>query len=179
MTRLAGIVLPAMALAFLFLGTGEATAQQKHKFFFKPPPGTTKFTQTHILDVGDVPGHVVRIAEAQSKYADDAPVFGGVKVREVRTILASDYVAGTGHAFLYTVYTLENGDRIFSRGSIMAHGAAGADGGQRSSFTAVATLTGGTGKFKGIGGLLRTAGFSDLKAKTSGTQTEGEYWFEQ
>jgi hypothetical protein len=61
----------------------------------------------------------------------------------------------------------------------MAHTAVGADGGRRLSFTTVTTLTGGTGKFKGIRGTLRTSGFSDLKTGTSGTQTEGEYWFEQ
>lgn len=168
-----------LAAALLVLTAGEASAQQKHKFSFKAPPGTSKYTQTHVMEVGDVPGHQMRIAELQSKFGEDAPVYDGVKVRESRAIVTSDYVAGTGNAFLYTVNTLENGDKIYSRGNIMALTTTGADGARRLSFTTVTTLTGGTGKFKGIRGTLRTTGFSDLKAGTSGTQTEGEYWFEQ
>jgi len=169
------LVLPAL----LLLGAGEASAQQKHKYFFKPPPGTSKYTQTHLMEIGDVPSHQMRMAELQSKFGEDAPAYDGVKVRESRAVIVSDYVAGTGNAFLYTVSTLENGDKIHSRGNIMAHTAVGADGSRRLSFTTVTTLTGGTGKFKGIRGTLWTTGFSDLKTGTSGTQTEGEYWFEQ
>ena len=43
----------------------------------------------------------------------------------------------------------------------------------------VATLVGGTGRFKGIRGTLRTTGLTDLKTGTSGTESEGEYWFEK
>ena len=168
--------LSALALG---LAAGEASAQEKHRYFFKPPPGTTKFAQTHLMDVGDVPGHQVRIAEVQSTYGEEAPAFDGVKVREIRSVLVSDYVAGTGNAFLHGVWSLENGDRIYSRTDIMARTAVGADGGRSTSFTAVVKLNGGTGKFKGIRGTLFTTGFSDMKTKTSGTQTEGEYWFEQ
>lgn len=168
-----------LASALFLLHPGEASAQQKHKYFFKPPPGTTKFVQTHQMDVGDLPGHQVRIAEAQATYGEDAPVLDGVKVRGIRGVLVSDYVAGTGNAFLHRVWSLESGDKVYSRMDIMARTAVGADGGRSTSFTGVERLTGGTGKFSGIRGTLFTTGFSDLKAKTSGTQTEGEYWFEQ
>jgi len=176
--RTAGVCLSLASAVLLALATGEAIAQQKHKYFFKPPPGTTKFTQTHQMDVSDVPGHQVRMVEVQAKYGDEAPVFDGVKVREIRSVLVSDYVAGTGNAFLHGVWTLENGDKIYSRSDIMARTTLG-EGSRSTSFTSVVKLTGGTGKFKGIRGTLWTTGFSDLKAQTSGTQTEGEYWFEQ
>jgi hypothetical protein len=77
------------------------------------------------------------------------------------------------------VSTLENGDKIFSRNTILTHTSVGADGGRRTSFTSVTTLTGGTGKFTGIRGTLRGSGFTDLKSGTSGTETQGEYWFEK
>ena len=175
---------PAVGLALLIaacltFSSGEASAQQKHKYFFKAPPGTTKYTQTHLMEVADVPGHQVRLAETQSKYADDAPVYDGVKVREIRGVLVSDYVAGNGKAFSYNVYVLENGDKIFARNDILTHTSAGADGGRRTSYTSVTTLTGGTGKFKDIRGTLRSSGATDLKTGTSGAQTEGEYWFEK
>jgi hypothetical protein len=174
--RVAAPLLAALALA---LASGAALAQERHKYFFKPPPGSTKFTQNHVLDVGDVPGHQVRLAEAQANYGGEAPVLDGVKVREIRGVLVSNYVGGTGNAFLHRVWTLENGDKVYSRMDIMARTTVGAGGGRSTSFTGVETLNGGTGKFKGLRGTLFTTGFSDLKTKTSGTQTEGEYWFEQ
>jgi hypothetical protein len=167
-----------LTAAWLAVGSGEAFAQQEHKFSFKAPPGTSKFTQTHTLEVGDVPGHQMRIAEMQSKYPGEAPVYAGAKVTEARTVLVSDYTDGSGNAITYSVATLENGDKIDQSATVMAHTSVGADGARRTSFTSVVTLTGGTGKFKGIRGTLRGSGFSDMKTGTSGTVTEGEYWFE-
>jgi hypothetical protein len=157
----------------------DAVAQEKHKFFFKPPPNSTRYTQTHLMDVDDVPGHQVRMAELLSKYAGDGPVYDGVKVVSARGVLVSDYTDGSGRAFSYTVQTLESGDKVFLRTEIMSHSSTGADGARRTSFSSVATLSGGTGRFKGIRGTLRGTGATDLKTGTSGTQTEGEYWFEK
>lgn len=176
--RRAGLIL-APALLLATFAAGEALAQQKHKFSFKPPNGVTKFTQTHQLEVGDVPGHQVRLVEVQSKYGEIAPEFDGVKVRDVRYVLVSDYVAGTGSAFLHGVWNLDNGDRIFSRSDLMARTNVASDGGRSTSFTSVVKLHSGTGKFKSIRGTLWVSGFSDMKTATSGTQMEGEYWFEQ
>jgi hypothetical protein len=61
----------------------------------------------------------------------------------------------------------------------MTHSSAGADGKRSMNYSSVATLTGGTGRFKGIRGTLRSTGGTDLKTGTSGVQTEGEYWFEK
>jgi len=170
----------ALALAVpLALAAGHALAQQKHKYFFKPTAGATKLAQTQQLDVGDVPGHQVRIAEAHATYGDEAPVLDGVKAREIRGVLVSDYFAGTGNAFIYRVWSLENGDKVYSRMDIMARTTVGSDGARTTSYTAVEKLNGGTGKFKGLRGTLFTTGFSDLKTKATGAQTEGEYWFEE
>lgn len=173
------VLTAVLASVALFFTAGHAMAQQKHKYFFKTPPGTTKIVQTHQLDVGDVPGHQMRIAEIVSKYGDDAPVLDGVKVRESRGVLASDYFSGTGNAFVHAVWTLETGDKVFALTDVMARTTFGEDGGRKTTFNAVVKLSGGTGKFKGIRGTLWTTGFSDLKSKISGSQTEGEYWFEQ
>jgi hypothetical protein len=173
-----GQAMALLAAAWLAIGSGGALAQEKHKYHFKAPPGTTKFTQTHLLDAGDVPGHQLRIAEIQSRFPGEAPVYASLKVVESRGVLFSDYVQGSGNAITYTVSTLENGDKIYQRGTVMAHTSVGADGSRRTSFTNVTTLTGGTGKFKTIRGALRGTGFSDMKTGTSGTVTEGEYWFE-
>jgi hypothetical protein len=104
----------ALAALALALGAPDALAQQKHKCFFKAPPGVTKFVQTHLLDVGDVPGHQMRMVEVQTKFQDVSPDFDGVKVREIRGVLVSDYIAGTGDAVLHSVRTLENGDKVLA-----------------------------------------------------------------
>lgn len=168
-----------VALCISLAAVADAVAQEKHKYFFKAPPGTTRYTETHLMDVGDVPGHQVRLAEVQTKFAGDAPTYDGVKVVSIRTVLVSDYTDGTGRAFSYGVQTLETGDKMFLRTEIMTHSSAGADGKRSMNYTSVATITGGTGRFKGIRGTLRSTGGTDLKTGTSGVQTEGEYWFEK
>lgn len=175
--RFFGVGSAALLAVCMLFGAIDAFAQDKHKYLFKAPPGTTKYGQTQVLEVGDVPGHQMRLTETLSKYPADAPVFSGVKVVETRGVLVSDYVEGSGNALSYGVYTLENGDKIYSRTTILTHTSVGADGARRTSFTSVTTLAGGTGKFMSIRGTLRGSGFTDLKSGTSGTVTEGEYWF--
>lgn len=169
----------ALALACWFAAAQDAAAQDRQKYSYKAPPGSTKYTQTHLMDVGDVPGHQVRLAEVQSSYSGNGPTYDGVRVVLVRTVLVSDYTDGSGRAFSYGVQSLETGDKVFVRTEILSHSSAGADGARRIGFTQVSTLVGGTGRFKGIRGTLRTTGLTDLKTGTSGAETEGEYWFEK
>ena len=156
-----------------------ALAQEKYKYSFKAPDGVTKYTKQHTLDVGDVPGHQIRVAETHTVYTGDAPVYAGVKVKEAWGRLTSDYVDGSGHAVNYAVAIMENGDKVFSRTQLLLQSSAGADGVRKNSFTTVTTITGGTGKFVGIRGTLRGQGATDFKSGTSNNLTEGEYWFEK
>ncbi len=167
------------ALTCSFAALHDAAAQDKQKYSYKPPPGTTKYAQTHMMDVGDVPGHQLRMTEILSSYSGNGPTYDGVRVVSVRTVLVSDYSDGSGRAFSYTVQNLETGDKVFLRTDILTHSSTGADGAKGTRFSSVATLVGGTGRFKGIRGTLRTTGLTDLRTGTSGTESEGEYWFEK
>lgn len=167
------------AVTCWFAASHDAAAQDKQRYSYKPPPGTTKYTQTHLMDVGDVPGHQVRMAEILSSFSGNGPTYDGVRVVSARTVLVSDYTDGSGRAFSHTVQSLETGDKVFLRTDILTHSSAGADGARRTGFSSVATLVGGTGRFKGIRGTLRTTGLTDLRTGTSGTESEGEYWFEK
>jgi len=175
--RIASVV--ALALACWFAASQDAAAQEKQRYSHKPSPGSTRYAQTHLMDVGDVPGHQVRMAETQTLYSSNWPIYDGVRVVSARGVLVSDYTDGSGRAFSYTVQTLETGDKVFLRTEILTHSSAGADGAKRTGFSSVATLAGGTGRFKGIRGTLRTTGLTDLKTGTSGTESEGEYWLEK
>lgn len=178
--KLPHIACTAAAVAGLTLfGISSAWAQEKHKFFFKVPPGVAKYTQQHAIDVGDVPGHQIRIFEVNSKYTAEAPVYDGVKVVEGWGRQYSDYTNGSGNSWGYSVSLLENGDKIFSRVELLAHTKVSPDGARTFRYTSVTTLTGGTGRFKSIRGTLLNSGDSDLKTGLSNVQTEGEYWFEK
>jgi hypothetical protein len=165
----AGVVISAF-------GT-EASAQQKQKFLFKAPPGVSKYEEQHAIDVGDVPGHQVRVYSSHAAYAQEAPVFDGVKVKEESVRALTDYTEGNGHLTGYTVYLLENGDKIFTRNEAITQTTVNADGSKVTKTYGVRTLTGGTGKFKSIRGTLHSVSTTDFKA-VGEVVVEGEYWLE-
>ena len=158
----------------------SADAQEKQKLSFKLPPGVTQYTQRHVLDVGDVPGHQVTLVELHSKYTNEAPgaVFGGLKEVEDTWPLQADIVNGTGRVWGYGVYLLENGDKIFARSESVLHTTVAPEGAKKSSTTTVITLIGGTGKFKGIRGTLKATTSTDFKTGLGEAVAEGEYWIE-
>ena len=174
-----------VTLTLLLCATGpmleEGWAQQRTKVssVSKPGTSTSKYTQTHIIDVGDVPAHQLRIFELQTVYTSDAPSFDGVNVKERVARGFSDYTDGSGTAIAYAINVLDNGDKIFERVTIQAQTVVAPDGAKKLSFRSVSTLTGGTGRFKGIRGTLLGGGGSDLRTGLSDPWTEGEYWFEK
>lgn len=172
--KLALAVLAGVALGAF---STEASAQQKQKYSFKTPPGATKYEEQHAIDVGDVPGHQVRVFSVHSMYTAEAPVFDGVKVKEGWTRAATDYTEGNGRGTGYTVTLLDNGDKIFGRWEGITQTTTGADGSKVTKTNSVTSLTGGTGRFEGIHGTLRTVTTTDFKA-LSDVASEGEYWME-
>jgi hypothetical protein len=163
--------------AFSVFSPLDAQAQEKQKYSFKSPPSATKYEEQHAIDVGDVPGHQVRVYSLHSVYTDEAPVYDGVKVKESWTRASSDYTEGNGRTQGYTIADLENGDKVFGRLEGITQTTVGADGSKVAKTNVVTTLTGGTGKFKGIHGTLRTVATTDFKTY-GGNVAEGEYWIE-
>ena len=173
-------VLLAIAAGGLILITPTGSwAQQKYKFYFKDPGGLTKYTEQHALDVGDLPGHQIRVASLQTKFANVAPEYDGVKVVETMSWLAADYIGASGRFTQYSVLLMANGDKIFNRSEGLAQTSIGADGGRKTSYSTVTTLTGGTGKFATIRGIIRGSGITDFKTGANNNPSEGEYWFEK
>ena len=76
----------------LLLAPTPGWAQQKLKYSFKDPAGLSKYVQQHVIDVGDVPGHQIRVASLQTKYTTTAPEYDGIKVLESTVSLTSDYI---------------------------------------------------------------------------------------
>jgi len=148
-------------------------AQQKFKYSFGAS-AQTKYTEQHIMEVGDVPGHQIRVATLSTKYGSEAPTYDGVKATESTGWLNSDYIAGNGRFIQYVAMQMENGDKIYSFVEGHLQTSAG-----KASFSTVTTLRGGTGKFAGIRGVIRGSGVTDFKTGPSTNPSEGEYWFEK
>jgi len=98
----------------------------------------------------------------------------------------SDYVNFSGpfttyavYITTYAVYTLEDGSKVFSRGSGTSQSSTKADGTQVVKFSFVENFLGGTGKFKGMHGQVTGSGERAPVAKTLTSQSSGEYWIEE
>jgi hypothetical protein len=155
--------------------TGIAVAQEKQRVSMKTPAENTKYTQQVFIDVGDAPGHQVRVYEIHRTYPSNPPMFNGVKLVEGWTRGTSDYTDTNGVTTGYTVNVLENGDKFFERYSCIAQNF----GAGKFTASCVGPITGGTGKFAGIRGVDRTVVAFDPKAGFNETQAEIEYWMEK
>ena len=160
----------AMALGLCF--APDALAQQKQKVSFKSGAQDAKYTQRHILEVGDELGHQVGAFEIHRTFKADAPVINGVKVKETWTRGYSDYIQSSGLSVNYTTYVMDNGDKFFTVNRTMGQ----ADANGKRTTVGVGEIRGGTGKFVNIRGTIRANGVSDGKAGYNESQSEIEYW---
>ena len=167
-----------LAACLAFLLSQETLAQDKQAVAFSLPVGSIHYLQEQTIEVGDVPGHKLRIFESRIDYHSIELAFGGVRVKEVFTRGSSDYTNGNGTSSNYSVYLLEDGNKLFARDAGVAQTTASADGAITFRSAVVATFTGGTGKFRGIkgqlrGNVVRVPGDSVAKAEVT-----GDYWIE-
>jgi hypothetical protein len=100
------------------------------------------------MEVGDVPGHVVGVAEQPGIiFVMKGPASGEIGTRKGTTYF--DSVKGKGTFTGYYVYTLPDG-------STLVHKATGTskpeDGGKRAAFEGTYEVAGGTGRFAGMKG---------------------------
>jgi len=168
----------AVSFALVALSAFGAYAQEKCKKSGELT-GTATFTQDHAIDVGDVPGHQVRIYEIHRILQDAQPNCEGLKAMERWTRNFSDLTDLNGRSWGYTVEVLENGDEIFSTFDGTSAAFVDSDGSRKRITTSIGIYTGGTGKYVGIRGLSRTTGKADLDKKAVQTSYDAEYWFQK
>ena len=58
-------------------------AQEKQTVSFNIPPENSKYTQQRFIDVGDTPGHQVRVFELHRTFPSNRPVINGIKLAEM------------------------------------------------------------------------------------------------
>jgi hypothetical protein len=75
---------------------GDASAQEKQRVSYKVSAENTKYTQRLFIDVGDAPGHQVRVYEVHRTFPSNPPLINGVKLVESWTRATSDYTDNDG-----------------------------------------------------------------------------------
>jgi hypothetical protein len=158
---------------------GPLAAQEKCKMKWEIPAANSNFTQQHVIDVGDVPGHQVRILELHRIFPNDQPNCEGLKRVEEWSRGYSDYTDRNGRVWGYRVVVLENGDKIFGEFSGTSQTVVGADGSKKSTYSGVVVNTGGTGKYQGVRGLQHESSQFDPEKNFNQSQSEVEYWLEK
>lgn len=156
----------------------EGWAQEKCKRSGVYLAQDSKYVQQHVIDVGDAPGHQVRILELRRTPSNAKPNCEGLKVVESWSRGYSDYTNTNGRAWGYGIDVLEDGDKIFSQWSGTTQSTVSSDGSKKTMYTGVSTLTGGTGKYRGIRGMSRVSSVFDPKTGFNETQWDDEYWIE-
>ena len=155
------------------LPANDVLAQER--LVFKVAAENTQYAQQYTIDVGDVSGHQVRLFEIRRTYPSNAPVING-KIVESWTRGISDYTNNNGEAISYGVYVLENGDKFFTRGSLVS-----VQNPEASNLTAttVGPITGGTGRLARINGMARTLTTANPETGMNEVQVDLQYWLPQ
>jgi hypothetical protein len=158
------------AASSLFISS-QAVAQQNQQVSFKNLAENSNYTQQQNIAVRDVPNHIVRIYELHRTFPNaNAPVINGLRIVEEWDTGTGDRVDGNGSDIGYSVFVMENGDKVFARygGHVQTNSG-------KSTETLSGTITSGTGKLLGIQGTLRTVVNFDPAAGFNENQVNIEY----
>ncbi|WP_254699798.1 hypothetical protein [Trinickia violacea] len=177
--RARSLAILLIAFSVASLGSQQTLAQSAPptKVSFEVHAQNSKFTQQLTLDVGDVPGHTVRLFEILRTFPENPPGFAGVQVKNYWTRGESDTMGGNGLVLAYYVFNMANGEKIFGKFEDVAQAA----GQSSTTRTVVGNLvfTGGTGKLRRIRGTLRVLTDVDISKGLNDTKCEGQYWMEK
>jgi hypothetical protein len=171
MIRPATLTLTTMALlAFaVALPAGHADAQEKQHVSFKSPAENSKYIQQLNVEAGDVPNHIVRIFDIHRTYPN-GPTINGLKIVEETDRGTTDIIDGNGTSVVYSVYTMENGDKFFARLAQLNK-----KNGARISATGVGEIAGGTGKMANIHGVVQFIANFDTTTGFNENQVDIDY----
>ncbi len=175
--------LTAVTFVAALLVVDTAWAQQRYSIESAGEGQTSsKYTQQLAIDVGDVSGHQVRVVEIVRTYSEATKLrIMGTRVKESSLRGMTDYVNGSGPARGYSVWILDDEEKVFLAWDSISQSEPTASGFRKGSSEVVTRITGGTGKYKGIRGLMRdTVQFdTDPASGYSRGTTKGEYWFQE
>jgi len=168
--------------ALTAFGSSGVFAQQKQSLLISGEGIKSRYVQQLVIDVDDTPGHQVRVQESQRTYPEDKQfMVDGERVTEAWVRGFSNYTGGIGPAWGYVTWLTDKGNKIFSEYSGSSEASATATGAKRGTYHGTARITGGTGRFAKLRGVLVDVAEFDTDPKTgyNRASSRGEYWFEQ
>jgi hypothetical protein len=155
---IARIVIALLAVSF---SVSCVVAQSKQQVSIKIPLQNLKFESHQSIEVGDVPNHIVRVFDLHyTMPSNNAPLFNGIRLKEVWQRGTADIAEGVGTTSSYFLYLMENGDKFFVRNEAIIQRAATG----KIASVGVGHIFGGTGKLESIRGTTRNATTFDPKA---------------
>lgn len=172
-----GLVIVAFA-AILF--PAGSHAQKKFQIDVSPPQ-QSRYVKEHIIDAADAPGHQLRIVEIEKDYTSSHPIVRGVKITKVRQWAFTNYTNGVGPVIFYETWSDGRGNMFFVEGTAETESQITATGSRRGTSSGSGRITGGTGKFATIQGVLagRTEFDSDPNDGYNRNKGRIEYWFRE
>ncbi len=170
--------LTLLPLLAVFVLPGISQAQQIQRVDVSPPQ-SSRYVKEHIIDAGDAPGHQLRIVEIEKSYSENHPVVGGIKITQVRQWAFTNYTNGVGPVIYFETWSDEKGNRFYVEGTAETESQLTATGSKRGTSGGSGRITGGTGKFATIQGILagRTEFDSDPINGYNRNKGRIEYWF--
>jgi hypothetical protein len=175
------IPIAALLLLAALSAPRTASAQQRYSIETRSEwQQEGRYTQQHVIDVGDIPGHQIRILEIYRTYNEKSRfAVAGVKVKESFMWGFTDYITGIGTAQAYGVWILEDGGKVFSKRSGSSQTRPTETGSYYGTFHGFLQITGGTGKYQGIRGTMtEVVEFNtDPDRGYNRQRGTGEYWF--
>ncbi len=176
MSRQTTIVAAALGAAIALMSAPVALAQKTCKLMMPADAAESTYPEQYTIDIGDVPGHQIRIYSVHRIYNEKATSDCEDKKRkEARFYGYSDYINRNGSTSGYGHITMENGDNIFFRFAGTSQTVTTADGKKKSTYTGITTYTGGTGIYQGIRGIERDTVRFDPDANINIAEQQIEY----
>ena len=169
-------MLAVLGAALWLSGTTASLAQEKCQRKLDNSGADSKYTEQHVIDVADVPGHQIRIYALQRTYSSDQENCEGLKRAESSSRGFSDYINRNGHTQGYVVIVFDNEDKIFGEYSGTSQTVVAEDGKMQSTYYGITRYTGGTGMYQGVRGMSRDKVSFDPIANVNIQESEEEYW---
>jgi len=171
-------------MVFIAMGlvASPICAQQREPIVMSSEGMKSSYTQQHVIDVDDVPGHQIRVQETHREYpTDKQTVIRGERIVESWVRGFSNYTTGVGPAWGFGTWITNKGNKIFVEYNGNSESSKTETGSRKGTYHGTSRIVGGTGPFATMrGNIVDSAKFdTDPKNGYNVTDSRGEYWFQE
>ena len=170
------IIMLRQYIFFTFFLFGSHTfSSEICEFSQKTSSDEVEYIEQKAIAVDDVDGHIIRIFKTETNHKNSKANCENLKVVKTDFFGISDYVYKNGTVTGYSIATYDDGSKIFSNLHGIAH--TPKDQTKNGIVSLTITITGGTGKYKGVKGY--GTGRTEFNPETgySSGFTETNYFF--